>query len=101
MTYRLVFAQEAEKARDGIIDYLLNTLQNKQAAQHFMDAFDEALSLVCSSPEMHALSKEPNLARKGYRPCLFMNYIALYKIENNTIMVAHIFHSSQDYAKLV
>ena len=101
MAYSVIFAREAEVSRDSILEYLLNTLHNRGAALHFLDSLDNALSVLSASPELYALSKDPLLAKIGYRPCLFMNYVALYKFEDDVVKVAHIFHASQDYAKLV
>lgn len=101
MPSNLVFTQESARKTDSIVEYLMNELKSKQAAEHFLRDLEEAFSVVCSSPEIYAVSQEPRLKKEGYRPCLFMNYIALYRIDGNKVIVAHIFHSSQDYAKLV
>ena len=52
-------------------------------------------------PQLYGLSRVKELAVLGYRPMLVKNYVALYKVEGDVVIVAHIFHQSQDYAKLV
>ncbi|HIW75950.1 MULTISPECIES: type II toxin-antitoxin system RelE/ParE family toxin [Gordonibacter] len=101
MACELVFSRSAERDRDRIVEYLLYDVKSPQAAGHFLDELDEALDLVCSNPALFAVSREPRLARLGYRPCLFMKHIALYKHEDGVVKVARIFHQSQDYARLV
>ena len=56
---------------------------------------------VRDNPELHALSRMPELATKGYRPLFVKNYVALYKVHDGAIVIAHIFHQSQDYARLI
>lgn len=52
-------------------------------------------------PLMHPLSHLPELAALGYRPIHIKRYAALYKVTNDKIVIAHIFHQTQDYARLV
>ena len=65
-----------------------------------MDEFDRAVEHVCAYTEMHALSPMPELAELGYRSFRVLNYIALYKVLDGGIVIAHIFHERQDYARL-
>ena len=37
----------------------------------------------------------------GFRPMLANGYIALYRFDGEKVVVAHIFHQTQDYARLV
>lgn len=41
------------------------------------------------------------LAARNYRSFPVDNYVYLYKFEHETIYIAHVFHQSQDYARLV
>lgn len=101
MAYNLVITQEARRTRDGIIEYLLNELGSHQAATHFLEAYEAAISIITTTPELHALSKDPLLAQKKLRICPFMNYLMVYRFDTTTITIADLFHASQDYAKLL
>ena len=59
------------------------------------------VDFVRGNPELHALSRMPELAAKGYRPLFVKNYVALYKVHDDAVVIAHIFHQSQDYARLI
>ena len=80
--------------------YLAANLANPSAALHFMDEFDRQIEAVCENPCMHALSRMPELAALGYRPFFVNSYVALYTVRENVVVVAHVFHQSQDYARL-
>lgn len=101
MAYRIVILEEAQREYREIVNYLANVLKSRQAAIGFMDKFDHLLALIGENPALFALSRLPELAAYGYRTCCIDNYIMLYKTTGDLVMVAHIFHQSQNYAKLV
>ena len=103
MACRLLVTRSAEEDRDQIIEYLLNDLHSRQAAGHFLDEMEHALSRICDYPELCSLSQDEHLASLGYRCCRFMSYLLLYKFDapSNAMLVGRIFHARQDYAKLV
>ena len=103
MACDLRFTNSAEQDRDQIIEYLINDLASPQAAGHFLDEMEGALRRICEYPELCALSRDGHLARLGYRPCHFMSYLLLYVYDSsaNAVTVGRIFHTRQDYAKLV
>lgn len=101
MAYRVVILDEAQKEFRCIVAYLADVLGSPRAAARFMDEFDHQLGLVRDNPEIHSPSRMPELAARGYRPMLVNTYIALYKVGGDAIVVAHVFHQSQDYARLV
>ena len=61
------------------------------------------ISLICfaSSRSYAPLSHMQELAARNYQSFPVNNYVCLYKFEHETIYIAHIFHQSQDYARLV
>lgn len=101
MACDVVWSLAAEHDRDRTVEYLLYDLKSPQAAGHFLDELDRVVEQIGSNPELFAVSPEPRLSRLGYRKCLFMKYVALYKVEDGIVKVARIFHTSQDYARLV
>ncbi len=101
MAYRVVILEEAQREYRGIVDYLANVLKSRQAAIGFMDEFARQVALIEENPTLFALSRLPELAAYGYRTCCVNNYIMLYKTAEDLVMIAHIFHQSQNYAKSV
>lgn len=101
MAYKRVISDEAKREYTAIVEYLATILKSPQAAAGFMDAFDKQLSLISANPSMFALSRMPELAARGYRAAPVNNYVMLYKATDELIYIAHVFHQSQDYARLV
>lgn len=101
MAYKRRILKEAAREYHDIVRYLATVLNSPDAARGFVDEFERQLDLACEMPELHGLSRMKELAVLGYRPMLVKSYIALYKIDGDAIVVAHVFHQSQDYAKLV
>jgi len=73
----------------GTADAFVNALAGK------IDALKEG---VVEFP----ISRDPDLAQAGFHAALVNSYIMLYRIaENGDVHIAHVFHQTQDYAKLV
>ena len=101
MAYRVTIAAEAAREYEQIISYLSHVLSSQQAARSFADEFARQIASVRANPEIRALSRMPELAARGYRPFLVNRNVALYKVVDEEVIIAHVFHQSQDYAKLV
>ena len=101
MACNCVILDSAEAERDEIVKYLIETAGGAHAAASFLDAMDHEMGLISDLPTIHALSRVPEVADKGYRVVLVGSYVMLYRFENNTVYIAHIFNQRQDYASLV
>ena len=101
MAYKTIILREAQREYESIVAYMVETLDNLQAARAFRDEFRLRVDQVCELPTMCPLSRMPELAARGYRTLIVANYVVLYKISENAIVIAHVFHQSQDYAPLV
>lgn len=101
MGYRLSIAREAQREYRDIVSYLVNVVKSPQTAHHFMMEFDAKVESVRSHPDACSLCHLPELAARGYRPASVMRYTLLYTVRGDDVVIAHIFHQSQDYARLV
>ena len=101
MAYSVAITAEAMREYEQIVSYLSGTLKSPSAAKGFADEFMRQVDSARENPELHAMSRMPELAARGYRPLFVKNYVALYKVHEGAIVIAHIFHQSQDYARLV
>lgn len=101
MAYRHVLLRSAQEEYVEIIDYLAGALDSPQAAANFADEFDRQIGIVCDNPLIYAPSRMPELAKLGYRTAHVNRYVFLYKTEGDLVVVAHIFHQTQDYARIV
>lgn len=99
MAYRSRILETANQELEGIVAYLSS--YSSLAATCFLDSFEEKLDLLCSGVVSFGLSRMPELAALEYHCALVDKYLFLYYIENDELVVAHIFHQRQDYASLV
>lgn len=86
---------------ENIARYHSVELASPPAAARFVDEFEKNIALACGQPEMYPLSRMSEAAARGYRAMPAMRYIVLYAHRDGVIVVAHIFHSLQDYARYV
>jgi len=101
MATNFKLTKQAALEYEKIVEYLSIKLKSAQAAGNFEKEFLRLIDLACVQPEVFPLSQHPHLAKLGYRKLLINRYIALYTYRDNTIIVAHIFHQTQDYTRLV
>ncbi|MGN0287941.1 MAG: type II toxin-antitoxin system RelE/ParE family toxin [Atopobiaceae bacterium] len=101
MAYRYVMLPRAQADYEAIVRYLAVDLGSPGAARHFVDEFNRKISAVCINPQMYSVSRMEPVARLGFRPMRVLNYVVLYTVEGRTVILAHIFHSAQDYARYV
>lgn len=101
MAYKQQILPTAQIEIRNIVAYMADVLCQPTAAASFLDEFDYQFELVADNPRIHGLSRMSELASLGYRSMLVKKYIALYYIEGDSVVVAHVFHQSQDYAHLI
>ena len=89
----------AERELDAIVAYLVGF--GPVTAGSFLDSWEEMLESLRDGTVEYRLSRFLPLARLGYPSVLVGGYVALYFKEGNEIVVAHVFHQSQDYARIV
>ncbi len=84
---------------EDIVAYL--SVFGSNTAKSFLDAWESALTGLRDGIVERRLSRFDVLARLGYHTILVKGYVALYFQERDTVVVAHLFHQSQDYASIV
>lgn len=100
MACEYVILKGAQDDYRGIVEYLLDVKKSPQAALRFANEFDRQLEIACDNPLLHALSRMPELASLGYRAFFVNKYVALYFYRDGRVVVAHVFHQAQDYARM-
>ena len=98
--YEVVILETAESEIGSIISYMANILKSLQAAANFMAELDRQIELIKSNPDIFAHSALPELAAKNYHVSFVNNYIMLYTVRKERIYITHVFHQTQEYAKL-
>lgn len=81
------------------VEYLLGFGPNTASA--FLDEWKNVIERLRDESLEHRLSRFEPLARLGYHTILVKSYIVLYFKEGNDVVIAHFFHQSLDYARIV
>ncbi len=101
MASEVLILDEAKREYRNIVEYLSRILKNPIAAKRFMDEFDQQLHRVSESPKIFALSRIRELALLEYRSAIVGNYLMLYTVKDDKVIIVHVFHQTQNYASLL
>ena len=99
MGYKARFLPSASEEVAAITTYLQD--YSTQAASNFVTALEKQLKLLTSGVVDFGLSHIQELAELGYHACRVNSYALLYYYEDDSLVIAHVFHQRQDYARLV
>ena len=86
---------------DSICNYLENNLGSKQAKENFVSKLNKQISILKELPELYSISKRPEISKFDGRVAPVNNYALIYIIEDDDVIILHVFHSSQDYGRMV
>lgn len=82
------------------IAYKHSLLSGVNSARKITDKIRKNLELLKRNPYLGRICDEPPLADEGYRRLICGNYLCLYKVKNNCVMVYRIVDGRTDYPKL-
>lgn len=101
MAYSVVETAEVKRNLREALDYIELILCSHSGAQELASSYIEVIDNLKLFPNMYPQTREPRLKRLGYRKAQATNYLILYRMIDETIYVSHLFHQTQDYAKLI
>ena len=94
---KLVISPEAARDLEEIKQYIIYELKNPTTAQQNVSSITRELRIL----EHHAEAGPSVAALTGYSSDLRIfvcgNYIAVYKVEGSTVLVARVINARQDY----
>ena len=101
MSYNVQISQKAEKQYENILGYVANTLKNEQAVISIMDDFDDAITTLEGMADSFEYCRSNRLRKLGLRKfCLSNhNYLLIYRIIDNRVIIEGMYHELQDYEK--
>lgn len=98
MAYNVKILPTAEQEVDDIVEYLMGHGIN--TARRFLAKYRQQLEILQSGVADYGLSFLRELRGLGYHACPVNSYAMLYYYEGSDVVIAHVFHQSQDYARL-
>lgn len=99
MAYNVKILPTAEQEVDDIVEYLMGHGIN--IARRFLAKYRQQLEILQSGVADYGLSFLRELRGLGYHACSVNSYVMLCYYEGSDVVIAHVFHQSQDYASLV
>ena len=99
MAYNLIITNRADKLIDSRVFYIINKLNNTQAARNLLDGISDVYERLEENPHQFPDSKDNYLKEKGYKEALIsdMQYKVVFRIEGENVYVIGFFHNLEDY----
>ena len=99
MAYDLQIAERANKQIDQLAGYLVNRLQNREAALHFLDGLEGIYQRLEENPYQFPESPDAFLQRQGYREAFMtkMRYRVIFRVAGQNVYVVGVFHMRENY----
>ena len=96
--FKYIFTEKAVDDLDKTLDYISNKLNNSAAAKRLLDNISDAITEICSFPELGALVQNEYLTRKDVRCIVIDNYIMYYipEIEKKEILIVSIVYGKRN-----
>lgn len=101
MGCNVVWTDSARSDIEEIASYLGDTLLSQQALRDFLGGVRGVADNIAQMSEMYPVSRHRSLVARGIRAARIGRYILLYRQEDDEAIALHVFHQSQDYARLV
>jgi len=99
MTYKVIITNRAEEQLDNTIRYILVQFKNEEAAGSILSDVLEIYNKLEYIAGSAQLCSDPYLAAKGYYKIVLEkhNYLLLYRIHGDEVIVSGIFHMLENY----
>ena len=99
MAYKLIITERAEELLDQCVYHILFRFKNEQAAKHLLDGIDKLYVRMEDNPYQFADCRDSFLKSKGYKEAVVtgMDYIIIFRVEEDTVYVLGIFHQLENY----
>ena len=99
--YPVFITDEAFLELTRISDYLKNVLCSNQANENFINEISRQAEIIAALPKIYAISEIPQVAALDGRIAPVNKYVMIYVFDGEKIVILHIFHSLQDYGRLM
>ena len=101
MKVSVKFSPEALKDLDGIYDYIANVLKSPDAADNTINKILDKTDLLSDNPEIGTQLFFENDLFSCYRYMVSDNYLAFYRITNESVFVDRVIYGKRDYLKIL
>ena len=99
MSYKLIATLKYQQQLDALLGYVAKHLHNKTAAKSIYKDVTDAYGLLKEFPAAMELCRDEVLAVRSYRKFVLKHhdYVILFRIENEKVLLDGIFHGLEKY----
>ncbi|MGN0599800.1 MAG: type II toxin-antitoxin system RelE/ParE family toxin [Oscillospiraceae bacterium] len=101
MKVSVKFSPEALRDLDEIYDYIANVLKSPDAADNTVNKILDKTDLLSDNPEIGTQLFFENNLFSGYRYMVSDNYLAFYRITNESVFIDRVIYGKRDYMKIL
>lgn len=95
---KVVLTLSAYDDLDRITDYLLE--RNEAAAEKTYRRIMDSAKKLGAFPQMGSLMEDAELRSEGHRKLVVDDFVVVYRIFAESVVVYHVFNCRQDYGKI-
>lgn len=101
MGYRLIPRQRFQNDLDDALFYLAVKQSSPIAAVSFEAKLEKAFERLRDNPQLYSVSSEPGFCRRHIRKALVGDYLILYTVIGNEVLLLRLLHQKQDISRAI
>lgn len=101
MGYKILETAHARADLREICSYISGALENPIAAAAFIEELEKCYDILEQLPYTYEQCRDGHLRARGYRRAIIKNYVMIYKVTDDSVIILRFFHGSRDYEKLI
>lgn len=99
--YKIEYLPSFNEEFDETLYYIIYKLNNREAAEKFVENIQKAIINRSINPESFELYKEEKKRKYKWYRIYVGNYIIFYTVKNNVMQVARLLYHRRNFEKLV
>ena len=99
--YKLKISIIAENDLKEITEYITNVLENKIAADNFLNEFEKSVKARLSSPTSFQKYQSNKNRKTTYYTLLVKNYTVFYIVKNDVMKITRVIYSKRNFTELI
>ena len=101
MNIKVKYSPNALRDLDEIWEYISNILKDSIAADRTVNGIIDKTEMLSEQPMIGTRLHFENNLYSGYRYVIYKNYMAFYRISDDTVYVDRVIYGKRDYMRLL
>ena len=98
---KVIFSVRADQDLASLFDYINDNLRNSTAAHTIVEKIIHLSQKLSDFPELGSSLKSVDSRLDGYRYLIADNYLLVYKVMDEEVVVVRILFAKSDYVQLI